>query len=61
MNQYVTGAVSSDKIQIVKLYSEGEIEARFKISGVKYLYVYCNKDGLFRKKIKYKEIIENAG
>ena len=40
-------AVSSDKIQMVKLYPEGNAEARFKISGVKKILFYCNKDGLF--------------
>lgn len=40
-------ATSSDQIQMVKLYPEGEAEARFKISGVKRIYFYCNHDGLF--------------
>lgn len=40
-------AVSSDKIQMVKLYPEGNAEARFKISGVRKILFYCNKDGLF--------------
>ena len=40
-------AVSSDKLQMVKLYPEGNAEARFKISGVKKILFYCNKDGLF--------------
>ncbi len=35
MNQYVTGAVSPDRIQMVKLYPEGEAGARFKINAVK--------------------------
>lgn len=45
-------AVSSDRVQIVKLYPEGNAEARFKINGVRALYLYCNRDGLFRKRIK---------
>lgn len=45
-------AVSSDRIQIVKLYPEGNAEARFKINGVRALYFYCNRDGLFVKKIR---------
>lgn len=45
-------AVSSDRVQIVKLYPEGNAEARFKINGVRMLYFYCNRDGLFRKRIK---------
>ena len=40
-------AFSSDKIQMVKLYPEGNAEARFKINGVKKILFYCNKDGLF--------------
>jgi len=32
---------------MVKLYPEGEAEARFKISGVRKIYFYCNRDGLF--------------
>lgn len=40
-------AVSSDSIQMIKLYPEGNAEARFKIRGVKKLYWYCNRDGLF--------------
>lgn len=39
---------SSDRMQIVKLYPEGNADARFKIDGVKKIYFYCNKDGLFR-------------
>lgn len=40
-------AASSDRMQIVKLYPEGNAEARFKINGVKKIYFYCNRDGLF--------------
>ena len=40
-------AVSSDSLQLVKLYPEGNAEARFKISGVKRLFAFCNRDGLF--------------
>ena len=40
-------AVSSDEIQLVKLYPEGNAEARFKIRGVRRIYFYCNRDGLF--------------
>ena len=32
---------------MVKLYPEGAAEARFKISGVKKIFFYCNRDGLF--------------
>ena len=40
-------ALSGDKIQMVKLYPEGNAEARFKMSGVRKVMFYCNKDGLF--------------
>ena len=40
-------AVSSDGLQMVKLYPEGPAEARFKIRGVNKLFWYCNRDGLF--------------
>ena len=44
-------AVSSDRCQMVKLYPEGEAEARFKISGVRRIHFYCNRDGLFSQDI----------
>lgn len=37
----------SDRLQMVKLYPEGNAETRFKINGVKRLLFYCNRDGLF--------------
>lgn len=40
-------ALSSDKIQMLKLYPEGNPEARFKMNGVKKICFYCNRDGLF--------------
>ena len=40
-------AASSDRMQMVKLYPEGSAEARFKMNGVKEIFFYCNKDGLF--------------
>jgi len=40
-------AVSADGIQMVKLYPEGNAEARFKIRGVRKIFVFCNRDGLF--------------
>lgn len=39
--------VSSDGLQLIKLYPEGQAQARFKISGVKRVYAFCNRDGLF--------------
>ena len=40
-------AASSNDMQMVKLYPEGSTEARFKIRGVKRIFFYCNRDGLF--------------
>ena len=40
-------AASSDNIQIVKLYPEGNAETRIKLRGVKRIYFYCNRDGMF--------------
>ena len=40
-------ALSSDKLQMIKLYPEGNAEARVKINGVRRILFYCNRDGLF--------------
>ena len=32
---------------MIKLYPEGNAEARFKINGVTKILFYCNRDGLF--------------
>ena len=44
-------AVSDQKTQLVKLYPEGNAEARFKIDGAKALYAFCNRHGLFRYRL----------
>ncbi len=41
-------AMSDQGLQIVKLYPEGNAEARFKRSRVSGLYAFCNRHGLFR-------------
>ena len=43
--------VTSDRIQMVKLYPEGNAETRLQLRGMGYLYYYCNQHGLFREKI----------
>ena len=43
--------VTSDRIQTVKFYPEGNAETRMQLRGRGYLYYYCNQHGLFRKKI----------
>lgn len=40
-------ALSFDEIQLVKLYPEGNAEARFKVRGVKKIFFFCNRDGLY--------------
>lgn len=45
-------AVSDQGTHFVKLYPEGNAEARFKINRVTKLYAYCNRHGLFQAKPK---------
>ena len=40
-------AASYDDMQMVKLYPEGNAEVRFKLRGVRRIFFYCNRDGLF--------------
>ena len=43
--------VTSDRIQMVKLYPEGNAETRLQLRGKEHLYYYCNQHGLFKKKV----------
>jgi desulfoferrodoxin (superoxide reductase-like protein) len=43
--------VTSDRLQLVKFYPEGNAETRMQLRGMGYLYYYCNQHGLFRKKV----------
>ena len=43
--------VTCDRIQMVKLYPEGNAETRMQLRGRGYLYYYCNRHGLFRQKV----------
>ena len=43
--------VTSDRIQLVKLYPEGNAETRFQPRGFGMLYWYCNHHGLFKQKL----------
>ena len=43
--------VTSDRLQMVKLYPEGNAQTRLQLRGMGYLYYCCNQHGLFRKKI----------
>lgn len=47
---YVTG----DKINLVKLYPEGNAETRFQLRGSGFIYIYCNKHGLMKQRISRK-------
>lgn len=40
-------AVSPERVNLVKLYPEGAGEARFPLRGVRRIYYYCNRDGLY--------------
>lgn len=53
-NHYISfiAALSSDRLQFVKLYPEGNAQARFKRNGVKAIFFYCNQDGLYKKNIR---------
>ena len=43
--------VTSDKVQFIKLYPEGNAETRFQLRGSGYIYIYCNKHGLMKTKV----------
>ena len=43
--------VTSDKLQLVKLYPEGNAECRFRFRGRGWLYLYCNRHGLMRMRV----------
>ncbi len=43
--------VSSGRLELVKLYPEGNAEARMSLRGGGLLYWYCNRHGLFCQKI----------
>ena len=43
--------ITTDRVQFVKFYPEGNAETRLQMRGRGYLYIYCNKHGLMRKKI----------
>ena len=43
--------VSSDRVQFAKLYPEGDAQTRLQLRGHGFLYAYCNRHGLFKRKI----------
>lgn len=43
--------VTTDKVQFVKFYPEGNAETRMQFRGRGYLYIYCNRHGLMKKRV----------
>ncbi len=43
--------LTSDRVQFVKLYPEGNAETRLNLRGSGYLYICCNRHGLMKMKI----------
>ncbi len=43
--------VTCDRVQLVKFYPEGDAQTRMQLRGRGSLYWYCNRHGLFRKKV----------
>ena len=43
--------VTQDRLQLVKLYPEGNAETRLQLRGRGLLYYYCNKHGLYKTSI----------
>ncbi|MBR3909012.1 MAG: helix-turn-helix domain-containing protein [Clostridia bacterium] len=43
--------ITTDKVQFIKFYPEGNAETRIQLRGSGYLYIYCNKHGLMKQKI----------
>lgn len=40
--------LTADRVQLVKLYPEGNAETRMQLRGRGHLYIYCNKHGLMK-------------
>ena len=53
-DHYITciAALADNSSQFAKLYPESSAEARFRIDGVRWIYAYCNRHGLFRVSTK---------
>ena len=43
--------VTTDRLELVKLYPEGNAECRIRRKGRGFLYLYCNHHGLMKQKI----------
>lgn len=44
--------VTTDRVQLVKLYPEGNAETRIQFRGRGLFYIYCNKHGLIKVAVK---------
>ena len=47
----VLAFVTCDRVQLVKLYPEGDAQTRMQLRGMGQLYWYCNRHGLFRRRV----------
>ena len=43
--------VNDHRVQLVKFYPEGDAQARLQLRGRGLLYYYCNRHGLFQRKV----------
>ncbi len=43
--------LTTDRVQLVKFYPEGNADTRMQLRGRGVLYIYCNKHGLMKKKM----------
>ena len=43
--------MTTDRMQLVKLYPEGNAQTRLQLRGRGVVYFYCNRHGLFKRKI----------
>lgn len=42
---------TADRVQFVKFYPEGNAETRLNLRGGGFLYIYCNRHGLMKRKV----------
>ena len=46
--------VTSDKVELIRLYPEGNTQVRFQLRGSGILYWFCNHHGLMRQRFDYR-------
>ena len=46
---------TADRFQLVKFYPEGNAETRLRLRGRGYVYFFCNRHGLFKRRIPCKD------